>query len=159
MTKPKTADQATWQRPPFAPENELALVHGANSPRRLAPRAEATVAQLLEDPASAYLREPAYAGILQEYGRVSAQCDFFWAYLEQHGAEAAMADNTATEEEESTSGSKTRRRSTSKPVEAAWTQYHRASTRKANLAAQLGLTPLAALGSVMTSPHRGSISR
>ena len=62
------------QRPPFAPGNEMAVKHGAKSPRKVDPIADALASELLLDESLAYLRAPRYSAAVQAWAVAEAKC-------------------------------------------------------------------------------------
>jgi hypothetical protein len=87
-----SATQGDWtpafpgQRPPLCgpPGNELALQHGVYSERRLAPVMARLVAERLDDPATAYLRQPAYRAALESWARAEARVALLDTWLQRH---------------------------------------------------------------------------
>ena len=142
MSEPgKAARGYSW--PPAEPGNELAMVHGARSERRIAPLAEQIASSLLSHPDTPpYLREPSYAPAVRAWSRAEAVVSLMWDWLAEQDLEAALADSTVTDEAERRSRSKSSRHTTSRHTEAVLTQLHRAETRAMNLRSRLGLDPL-----------------
>ncbi|MBT8159320.1 MULTISPECIES: hypothetical protein [Arthrobacter] len=77
------------QRPPFAPGNELAVKHGARSPRKVDPVAEALAVELLADDALAYLRAPRFAAAVQAWAQAEAKVALVADWLDGMGMEQA----------------------------------------------------------------------
>lgn len=73
------------QRPPFTEGNELAVKHGAGSPRRRDPIAQALAAELLLDEAVAYLRAPRYAAAVQAWAVAEAKVALVAEWLDGMG--------------------------------------------------------------------------
>jgi len=125
------------------PGNQLAMVHGAGSERKVAPLAEQIASSLLSHPDTPpYLREPSYAPAVRAWSRAEAVVSLMWDWLAEQDIEAALADGTVTDEAERRSRSKSTRHTTSKHTEAVLTQLHRHETRAMNLRSRLGLDPL-----------------
>jgi hypothetical protein len=123
--------------------NELALQHGAYSPRRVGELADDIAAALLESPdTAAYLHNPEWAPLIASYARAQAIVTLMWRWLDSVDTETALGDVTESEETEERDGTKVRRKSTTKHVESVLTQLHRHEVRALNLATQLGLTPV-----------------
>jgi len=70
------------QRPPFAEGNDLAVKHGAKSPRKVEPVAQALAVELLADSAVEYLRAPRYAAAVQAWATAEAKCALISAWLD-----------------------------------------------------------------------------
>lgn len=70
------------QRPPFAEGNELAVKHGATSPRKVDPVAQALAVELLADSAVEYLRAPRYASAVQAWALAEAKCALISAWVD-----------------------------------------------------------------------------
>lgn len=79
------------QRPPFAEGNELAVKHGAGSPRRRDPIAQALAAELLLDESVAYLRAPRYAAAVQAWAVAEAKCALISAWCDSMPIEVAAS--------------------------------------------------------------------
>ena len=125
------------------PGNELAMVHGASSERRIAPLADQIAAALLADPDTPpYLLEPSYAAVVRAWSRAEAVVSLLWDWLAEQDIGTALADTTTTDEDERRSRSKSRRHTTSRHVESVLTQLHRHETRAMNLRSRLGIDPL-----------------
>lgn len=77
------------QRPPFAEGNELALKHGAGSPRRRDPIAQALVAELLLDTSVEYLKAPRFAGAVQAWAVAEAKCALISNWVDSMPIEVA----------------------------------------------------------------------
>lgn len=67
--------------PPAAEGNELALRHGAYSPRKSEPLAIELVERVLADPDVSYLQAPSYAAALWAWARAEAQVQLLGEYL------------------------------------------------------------------------------
>jgi hypothetical protein len=123
--------------------NEIALQHGAYSPRRVGELADDIATALLDSPDTAsYLQNPEWAPLIASYARAQAIVTLMWRWLDSVDTETALGDVTESEESEERDGTKVRRRSTTKHVESVLTQLHRHEVRALNLATQLGLTPV-----------------
>jgi hypothetical protein len=74
---------ADWQRPPFEPGNQVALKHGATSPAKVNPRAEA----IAEAAAVAvpYLGAADFAPALRAWARAEASLELLAEWVDQHG--------------------------------------------------------------------------
>jgi hypothetical protein len=119
--------------------NELALVHGAYSERRLAPRAAQIAGELLSHPDTPeWLRTPSYAPAVAAWSRAEAVVSLLWDYLAEVDLQQALADVTELDEQHAKGST----RSTARRTEAVLTQLHRHETRAANLRRELGLSPL-----------------
>jgi hypothetical protein len=73
-----------WQRPPFEPGNEVAVRHGAYSPRRVDPLARELVDQALADEALAYLRAPRWRAGVWAWARAEARVQLLTEWLADH---------------------------------------------------------------------------
>lgn len=74
---------------PAAADNLLALVHGARSRRVVDPVAQELVAEVLDDPSTAYLAERRYTAALRGWSRAEARVLLLVAALERRGLEDA----------------------------------------------------------------------
>ncbi len=115
------------QRPPFAPGNELAVQHGAYSPRKVNPLARELVDQVLvqagqPNAATSYLLDVTYRVVLWEWACAAARVQLLREAL------ADRHDGTGVTREGEELG-----------VSRA---YERAVGRLASLSKQLGLDPL-----------------
>ncbi|UXM93312.1 hypothetical protein [Paenarthrobacter sp. JL.01a] len=79
------------QRPPFTPGNEMAVKHGAKSPRKVDPIADALASELLLDETVAYLRAPRYAAAVQAWAQAEAKCALISNWVDGMPIEAAAA--------------------------------------------------------------------
>lgn len=70
------------QRPPFAEGNEMAVKHGATSPRKVDPVAQALAVELLADGSVEYLRAPRYASAVQAWALAEAKCALISAWVD-----------------------------------------------------------------------------
>lgn len=61
------------QRPPFQPGHELSMKHGAGSPRKRDPIAQALAAELLMDDSVGYLKAPRFAAAVQAWAQAEAK--------------------------------------------------------------------------------------
>lgn len=88
-----TAEQPEWspafpgQRPPFQPGHELSMRHGAYSPKRVDPIAEALVDSRLTDPATTYLQQSAYRPALYGWARAEARVLLLDEWMQRHLAD------------------------------------------------------------------------
>lgn len=81
-----------WQRPPFAPGNEMAVKHGAFSPRRVDPLAADLIERMLADagaPGSTtgYLLEASFQPALWSWARAEARCQLVSEWLWDNGGD------------------------------------------------------------------------
>ena len=137
--------QFPGQRPPFAPGNESAVVHGAKSERSVAPLAVQIAEELLEDAGTPdHLREPMFAPAVQAWARAEAVAELLFRHLGARDLQAAMTDTTSADEEERSTKGKTTRHSETRRTNAALDQWHRASAHAAALRSKLGLDPASA---------------
>lgn len=118
------------QRPPFdgPPGNELALQHGAYSPRKVDPLAVEIRAAVLADPATDNLQAPRYAPAVWAWARAEAQVQLLTEYLAKAGE--ATEDGIGDLDEDR--------------VRSAYLLLHRAEARALSGRRALGLDPLAA---------------
>ena len=84
-------------RPPFAPGNELAVTHGAESPRRFEPLADELVRGVLieaqrEGSASAYLLKPEFRPSLLAWARAEAKVHLLESWLADRDGMGLDAD-------------------------------------------------------------------
>jgi hypothetical protein len=148
VTAPDATAGGDWtpefpgQRPPFGPGNETAVVHGARSERTISDLAEKIEAGLLTDEATPdWVQLPRYAGTRAAYARSLAIVLRLTWWLDSQDIETVLTDKTTTEEVEEQRKGRTTRRSTSTRVISVLSELHRAETRTASLAKELGLTP------------------
>lgn len=133
------------QRPPFAPENEGALVHGARSERKVGPLAARIVEELLEDPDTPeHLREPIFQASVQAWARAEAVCRLLFAWLADKDIVTGLTALATTTEDETHEGGRTNRRSVTKTIPAVQEQLRKAETLASNLRSKLGLDPASA---------------
>jgi hypothetical protein len=125
VQEPEWTPEFRGQRPPFAPGNELAVQHGAYSPRKVDPLAREILETVLTDPETGYLQAPRYAAAL-------------WSWARDEAQEQLLTEYVATLAEDAGNGvgdlDKNR-------VRSAHLLLHRASTRAANGRKVLGLDP------------------
>lgn len=131
------------QRPPFEPGNEVAVTHGANSTRKVAPLAAEIERAARTDPAwPGYLNDSGYASAVGSWARAEAVCRLLWEWLaEQDPAEwmASTLDSvTDTEKFEGGSQSRTRARRVGSVME----QLRAWEATAARQRQRLGLDPL-----------------
>ncbi|XAS66549.1 hypothetical protein V3C33_13770 [Micrococcaceae bacterium Sec5.7] len=79
------------QRPPFTEGNELAVKHGAGSPRQRDPIAQALAADLLADDSVAYLRAPRYAAAVKAWAVAEAKCGLISNWCDSMPIEVAAS--------------------------------------------------------------------
>jgi len=79
------------QRPPFAPGNDAAVRHGIWAPKKVDPAAEIYVRVRLDDPSTAYLREPRYRAALWACARAEARVELLIDWVEKLIDEKGMA--------------------------------------------------------------------
>jgi hypothetical protein len=132
------------QRPPFRPGHELSLVHGARSPKQIAPLAAEYKRQLLDDPDCPpyLLNDKSYEPVIDQWAWARGQVHLLREYVDEHGIVAALTDYEEHEETEKRTKGKTTRAGASRHVRGALDELHRAETRLANLGGRLGLDPL-----------------
>lgn len=70
------------QRPPFAPGNEMAVKHGAGSPRKVDPISAELVQELLADETVSYLRAPRFNAAVQAWATAEAKCGLISNWVE-----------------------------------------------------------------------------
>jgi hypothetical protein len=133
------------QRPPFAPGNEDALVHGARSERHVGPLAARIAQDLLTDPdVPRHIREPMFAAAVQAWARAEAVVRLLWAWLEDRDIMAGLTAAATTTEDETRSKDKTQRKSITRTVPSVLDQLRRYEAHAANLRRALGLDPASA---------------
>lgn len=117
------------QRPPFQPGHELSpATHGAYSPRKVEPLAQALVDLLLEDPSvPMHAKAAAYRLELWALARATAKAQLIEEWLADQATEKHPLGDLGDDR-----------------VKAAYLQLHRAETRAASSRSRLGLTPVAA---------------
>jgi len=143
MSEPGKGPARGYRWKDAEPGNELALKHGANSPRRVEPLAAQIAESLLNHPETpAYLREPSYVPVVRAWARAEAVVSLLWDWLDAHDLDAAVADVTETDEDETRSKGSGSKHTLSRHVESVLTQLHRHETRAMNLRSRLGLDPL-----------------
>lgn len=116
------------QRPPFAPANEVALQHGAWSPRRVDPLAEEIRSRVLADPSTAYLLEPRWAPAVHAWARAEAQVQLLTEHLAAVGARSDDGVGNLS----------------AKRVQTAYALLHKAEARALSGRKALGLDPSSA---------------
>lgn len=79
------------QRPPFTPGNDLAVKHGAGSPRKVDPIAAGIVIELLADESVSYLRAPRFGAAVQAWATAEAKCGLISNWVETMPIEEAAA--------------------------------------------------------------------
>lgn len=67
--------------PPFEPGNEVSLRHGIYSPRRVEPRAQELVEQVLADPGTAYLQASRWRAAVWAWARAETRVELLTEYL------------------------------------------------------------------------------
>jgi hypothetical protein len=78
-----TGSAPAWQRPPFEAGNTAALTHGAESPAKVNPRAEA-IAKAAVD-AVPYLGAIDFAPALRSWARAEASLELLAVWVDVHG--------------------------------------------------------------------------
>lgn len=133
------------QRPPFAPGNESAVVHGARSERHVGPLAAQIAQDLLSDPdVPPHIREPLFAASVQAWARAEAVCKLLAGWLAERDLMAGLtAAETTTEDEERTKD-RTHRKSVTRSVPAVLDMLRKWESIAMNLRAKLGLDPASA---------------
>lgn len=84
------AERPDWQRPPFEPNNQMAVTHGARSDALVRPRAEELAPELLA--AHPHLDQRKDGPAVFRYARVLARIERVYAWLEEEGRDAVFAD-------------------------------------------------------------------
>lgn len=77
------------QRPPFQPGNALSVTHGAHSAERRDPIARRFIAEVVEDPSTAYLGEPRFAAALWSWASAQARVELLSAWVDTMTIEAS----------------------------------------------------------------------
>jgi hypothetical protein len=116
------------QRPPFEPQNTLAVKHGVWSGRALAPVASGILQSVLDDPACDYLNAPRFAAELQAWAVAEARCRLLESYI----AKLAEGDDTGVGD------------LADEATRAAWGLLNRFEARAQSGRDRLGLSPAAA---------------
>jgi hypothetical protein len=123
-------DDGSWepefegQRPPYAPGNTSAMVHGARSERTIRPLAEQLMQAILEDAEQPdHLRSPMFRFTLSECCRAQAVAEILFDYIDSLGVEDMVRPRL--------SGTKS-------PVD----QWKAAAAHAASLRSKLGLDPV-----------------
>jgi hypothetical protein len=135
-----------YRKPPW-PGNEIAVQHGARSPRKVGPLAEEIVQEILKDSATPrYLvDDTSYRLSLQSLGRCEAVCHLLWSFIatqmEEHDVQALLEDVTEATEHEQRNGTVVTRRSVSRRVESALNQLRKFEVTAMQLRKSLGLDP------------------
>ncbi len=114
------------QRPPFQPGNQLAVQHGAYSPRQVEPLAAELVGLVLADRDAQHAHAVVYRPALWAWARAEAQVQLLTEYLAKAGE--AAGDGVGDLDSER--------------VRAAYLLLHRAEARATSGRARLGLDPL-----------------
>lgn len=136
------------QHPDFGAGNSVAVTHGATSPRRLLPLAEAFAAALLADGETpAYLKDPLYARAVMGWARAEAVVDLLSEWLSGQDLEAGLTEVTRSAETEDRDGGRDEggrvtRKSVSRRTAGVLEQLRKHEVLAMNLRAQLGLSPL-----------------
>lgn len=143
--------EGTWapewdgQRPPFAPGNESAVVHGARSERHVGPLAARIAAELLADPDTpAHIREPVFAASVQAWARAEAVVRLLWAWLADRDIMSGLTALASTIEDEVRAKGKTNRKSVTRTIPAVLDQLRRWESIASSLRSKLGLDPASA---------------
>jgi len=122
------APEFPGQRPPFEQGNQLALRHGAYSPRKVEPLAAELVASVLAEEATSYLRAVHWRPAVWAWARAEAQAQLLSEYLAKAGEVSGDGVGDLRAED----------------VKAAYLLLHRAETRATKERGRLGLDPLSA---------------
>lgn len=88
---PEWTPEFLGQRPPFTPGNEMAVKHGAGSPRKVDPLAAALVTELLTDETVKYLQAPRFAAAVQAWATAEAKCGLIATWVDGMSIEAAAS--------------------------------------------------------------------
>lgn len=137
------------RHPDFERGNSAAVTHGATSPPRLLPLAEAFAAALLADDATpGYLKDPLYARAVMGWARAEAVVDLLSDWLSGQDLEAGLTEVTRSAETEDREGGRDEggrvtRKSVSRRTAGVLEQLRKHEVLAMNLRAQLGLSPLA----------------
>lgn len=98
MIDPKTGlewvPEFEGQRPPFQPGNTLAVTHGAYSPARTDPIAQAYIDALMQDEGLHYLAQPRFARAVQQWAVTQAKVDLLSDWVDSMDIQQA-ADSAA----------------------------------------------------------------
>lgn len=78
------------QRPPFQPNNQLAVTHGAYSAKRTDPIARRLIDEVCTDPTTSYLASPKYHAQLWQWAVAQARVEVLTEYVDELGMAAAM---------------------------------------------------------------------
>lgn len=79
------------QRRPFAEGNDAAVTHGATSPAKIKPRAEAIINSVLEDPLMpGHLRSPAFRYALQAWAEAEAASSLLYDWIAEQSIETLV---------------------------------------------------------------------
>jgi hypothetical protein len=116
------------QRPPFEPGNEVAVTHGAYSPRRVDPLTLELVELVLTDPSVEYLQAAHWRPALWAWARAEAQVQLLTEWLETKSIETGDGVGDLSDE----------------AVRSAYLLLHRAEARAQTGRSRLGLDPLSA---------------
>ena len=145
MSGPGKGEKRGYSWPPFEDGHTKSTVHGARSPRRVAPVAAEIERELLADEATPdHLRRPEFRSAVSAWARAEAICRVMWDWLAEQDVEDALTDVTRTAETEEASKGRTTRRSISRRVVSVLEQLRRYEAHAAALRRELGLSPLAA---------------
>jgi hypothetical protein len=119
-------------------------VHGAKSPRKIAPLAAEIEQEARALPTwPAYLNEPTYAAAVVAWARSEAVCEVLWRWLAEQDVLAWLTEQTDGEETtDQPTPTRTRKISHSRRVASALDQLATWQTRAANHRSRLGLDPL-----------------
>ncbi|MBD2760120.1 hypothetical protein IEE94_11440 [Yimella sp. cx-573] len=79
------------QRAPFQPGNEVAMKHGAKSPRRVDPLADQLRDELLSSGDVEYLRAPRFASAVRAWSVAEAKCALISRWVDSMTIEQAAA--------------------------------------------------------------------
>lgn len=114
------------QRRPFQSGNELAVQHGAYSPRKIDPLAQELVDLVLQDSDAAHAHAPSYRYALWAWARAEAQVQLLTEYLSRRGLEGGEGMGDLDDDR----------------VRTAYLLLHRAEARATTGRTRLGLDPL-----------------
>ncbi|TIH33690.1 hypothetical protein [Subtercola vilae] len=82
------SDDVEWtpafpgQRPPFQPGNKLAVTHGTYSPARVDPLAHEYIAEVIADPATAYLGQARFSAALWSWATAQAKVQLLTTWVD-----------------------------------------------------------------------------
>jgi hypothetical protein len=129
--------------PQATAQNQIALVHGSYSERKVGPRAAEIEQWLLGEDGPPHLRHAVYAPLVRQYSRMYAQCELAGEWAGEQDFIAALTERWSEEEEAEHEGGRARKRTTGQRTMSAWDAYDRSLARLITLARELLLSPAA----------------